>query len=629
MVSRLIVVQSDGRVAQSLRYAFERDGAAVDLVPAPRERSGDGHLAGEVAELLARGGDRDSADPGGRVIIAGTDRGAPELLRDLRASVLAAGAEVPILYLGNGISRAAALEAGASEMLPRPAFLRDVVTMARLVAGGQRKDADTYRGELEQLGGAFHVLRAVCGIGCSAVLTMVRGLRRGEVRIYHGEVTSAQIGTLHGLPALRHLLLWHKANLELRFEDVVRRQQIPMPPDELLGDARQFLDGVAEVARDLDLGAVYQGVADRIRATRIPGPILAVLRLMDRSRAVPDVVEDSPYRTIDTLRVIQRLVELELVEPVEMPSTGFSLQLVGGLDEWLMSDGRPLPTAGSAAASTGDEDAEPGSPDESPEESASWSDVLPAPMNTEDASLAQVVPAASAAGEIVVAGRHATEPLRSGDPETPAGREPRDRLFALGDTSPLRADRLNRDHAGRSMQTEASDTSMDAEPRDAAESQAGAAPEDTAGQTGSEEQAPEDQDDPAGNDTGKDAQAAADSGDVAPEDQGDQAGSDTGEADQATADSGEAAPEDMSDKAGEAEAGEALAFTADEEAFFAEGAELASKASQPAESFADLDDGYQPPSFWDRLLGRKRRAAPPRRDARPSAKGPDRRKKRR
>ena len=43
------------------------------------------------------------------------------------------------------------------------------------------------------------------------------------------------------------------------------------------------------------------------------------------------------------------------------------------------------------------------------------------------------------------------------------------------------------------------------------------------------------------------------------------------------------------------------AFTADEEAFFQKEAQ----AAAAADTFADLDVGYRPPTFWQRLLGRK------------------------
>ncbi len=51
----------------------------------------------------------------------------------------------------------------------------------------------------------------------------------------------------------------------------------------------------------------------------------------------------------------------------------------------------------------------------------------------------------------------------------------------------------------------------------------------------------------------------------------------------------------------------AAAFSDDEEEFFRAGQE---SAAPPAESFSDLDDGYQPQSFWQRVLGKKPKPMP-------------------
>jgi hypothetical protein len=54
-------------------------------------------------------------------------------------------------------------------------------------------------------------------------------------------------------------------------------------------------------------------------------------------------------------------------------------------------------------------------------------------------------------------------------------------------------------------------------------------------------------------------------------------------------------------------------FTDDEEAFFHAGSQLHHHHSHvPHDSFADLDEGYQPQSFWQRLWGGKRKKRPPR-----------------
>ncbi|MCA9676624.1 MAG: hypothetical protein KC464_16445, partial [Myxococcales bacterium] len=47
------------------------------------------------------------------------------------------------------------------------------------------------------------------------------------------------------------------------------------------------------------------------------------------------------------------------------------------------------------------------------------------------------------------------------------------------------------------------------------------------------------------------------------------------------------------------------AFSEDEEAFFQAGHAVEQHKPRPHDSFDDLDAGYQPPTFWERLWGRK------------------------
>ncbi|HET9989489.1 MAG TPA: hypothetical protein VFQ65_13250, partial [Kofleriaceae bacterium] len=52
---------------------------------------------------------------------------------------------------------------------------------------------------------------------------------------------------------------------------------------------------------------------------------------------------------------------------------------------------------------------------------------------------------------------------------------------------------------------------------------------------------------------------------------------------------------------------DAVEFTQEEEAFFnASETKGHTHAVPKLESFDDLDEGYEPPKFWDRVFGRKK-----------------------
>lgn len=581
-ISRLIAVAQPGDMLESLRFAFERDGTEIALY---------GGIDGpdKLAEMLAER-DGDETVRGHDVIIAnsGSSDEATALLGKLRAVIKNAPVRMPIVYLGNELSVDAGIAAGANAVLSQPLFVRDVVVATGLVA--RRRRADLARGDLKDFDGLFYIVRALTQFKRSAVLTVVRGLRRGEIRFFEGQATSAQIGALHGLSALHHLMLWRVGTFELRFESVVQRQQIPLATDDLLSDVRRFLAEVQETAQSLLFVGSYETVDKRVADVTIPNEIREVLDLMDGSRTLPDIVEDSPYRMFETLRIANRLFEHKLIRHITEISSDFGFKMRRRVEEMVLSPNSPVPIA-----VTGDETGrtvklnrnhvpETDVPDESAQGKRiiDWSDVIPASPSSED-KLAQVVPASVAAGEITVAGEDgqaaeaAPEGSRAarggaqGDAEGGEGGKPRpeqletftnaeerDQLFALGE-SPA-SERQGRSASGEDR---AADEAERASPA--------GEPDGTPDGESAEEQS-----------TAKVARLADDRHALRKSRSENQ---ERGE--------GKVVGEHFSD---------------DEEAFFQAGREIEKREPPKVESFDDLDEGYEPVSFWQRLFGRRSRS---------------------
>src|SRR5690242_11435374 len=224
-LANAIVLDPDPRAGHQLQLGFEREGVPVRVLPV------DGPL--ELAE------------PG--VIVVG---GALDLVRRARTTLTEHNLDIPIVFTG-AASRSEAEAAGADEVVTRPAFLRDLVTIAKLVRGVPADRRDHLVGSLAETTGVYTLVRALAALGRSAVLTLIRGLRRGEIRFFRGEVTSAQVGLIHGQAALHQLLLWTDARFDYQHADIVRPHQIPLPPEELFADAERFLEGVREHAGSL------------------------------------------------------------------------------------------------------------------------------------------------------------------------------------------------------------------------------------------------------------------------------------------------------------------------------------------------------------------------------------------
>lgn len=393
MLTTLFLVQPDPELREALRFGFEREGIAVVV---PEEEPGlAASLAAARPELVVAGAA--SAEDGERA------------LAQISAALAEAALKVPVLYVGNGIGRQQAVSGGAAEVVDHPALVRDVVTLGRLLAGPDEREPERTVGSLTEHFGLFYVVRALAAARLRGVLTLVRGLRHGELRFHDGEVTSAQVGELHGLAALHQLLLWTDADLELRREDVSERRQIPLEPGELIEQAERFLDEVREIAGPISPAHVYERTGEA--PGDLPEPVAEVLELFDGRQSVADVAEDSPFRVFETLRIANRLLEVGLLRRRGGEPSGDPHALP--LDRWLA--GAPAPAAETAA-----------SPSKNPSKNASkkkkkkkkkrrkngattspaparaidWSDVLPEGARAEHWGMSQVVPSASASGEI-------------------------------------------------------------------------------------------------------------------------------------------------------------------------------------------------------------------------------------
>jgi hypothetical protein len=313
-------------------------------------------------------------------------------------------------------------------------------------------------------------------------------------------------------------------------------------------------------------------------AGQIPDPIDAVMRLFDGTRTVADVVEDSAFRMIETLRMGDRLCELGLIQLSRSPGSHDKTHTALAIDEWRgggdQKDGagagagdvtarkserpeaavapgrgrkrrkrRRRRNEGAGAQATAAAPASAAALGSGDPLVIDWERLLPQPVGTADAGMSPVVPSTAAAGEIAVS---------SAPPVPPPARE---RIVDV-----MSADKLVQLFSG-DRDAEADGASTD--------SQRGIDPDDI-----STEPLP------------KLEEAVATD------------------------------PELALETAGEIDTAPPVAvgatqFSADEEAFFAEGAELADQVA-PDESFDDLEEAQPPPqSFWRRLFGGGKKPARP------------------
>lgn len=299
-LSLLLLVDSDPRGLETLKYGFEREGCSVAGTSDPK-----------FAPELAR-----TTTPQLAVIsLREPEASALDLIAQLRSK--ADTKDLPLVTLGPATMRAAAMAAGASDFLTTPLFFRDVISVGKLMLLIQGALAGApgeveIQARLSEYYGLYYLLRAISGTGRSGILQLSRGNRKGEIRFSDGAVTSAQVGPLQGFPALHHMLLWEEAALSLKLRSVLRRGQFSLSPSELLEECERFLRDFTHAARDLGPGStvyVQSNAQQSHWAGLVPSDVGPLLRLFDGHRTVTEVIEESPFRIFDTLRVLKRLLD--------------------------------------------------------------------------------------------------------------------------------------------------------------------------------------------------------------------------------------------------------------------------------------------------------------------------------
>jgi CheY-like chemotaxis protein len=303
-LSTLLLVDPDPRGLQTLTYGFERAGCTVAGTSDPKLAP---DLLRTTTPQLAVVSLR-SPEKTGLDVITGIKRGAPVR-------------RVPIVTLGAPELRQAALAAGANDFVATPLYVRDVVTVGRLltlshaVPNAPHPEVEV-QARLSEYHGLFYLLRALAVTARSGIILLSRGNKRAELRVADGTVMAVHIAGLQGLPALHQLLLWEEAALSLKFRAVPKRSNLHLSTQELLDECERFLRDFAHAAQDLGAPrCVYVPAPDRDPGSSglQPSQLGPALRLFDGQRTLADVVEDSPFRVFDTLRVVKRLLDSDVL----------------------------------------------------------------------------------------------------------------------------------------------------------------------------------------------------------------------------------------------------------------------------------------------------------------------------
>jgi len=298
-LSQLLLFDPDPSGLETLTYAFGKDGIAVTGM-------GDARKARELLETTSAS----------LVLVSlhDPDQGGMDLIR--AAVTTPRTRNIPCLALGPEKLRASALAAGAFSFLPSPLFVRDVIDAAKLASAatvpGSRPSPDTEISiGLGEIGGVYFLIRALAASGRSAAVDIQRRGRRGELRFLDGNLSSVQLGSLSGMAALTHLLLWQEADLRLKFRNVVRRGgHMSLKNEEIVEQCDRFLRDFAHEVRDMGSARTIYRPSDRAvqPTSALPSEVVPLLRLFDGQRDLAQILDESPFRTFDTLRIARQFM---------------------------------------------------------------------------------------------------------------------------------------------------------------------------------------------------------------------------------------------------------------------------------------------------------------------------------
>jgi CheY-like chemotaxis protein len=280
----------------------------------------------------------------------------PELLSALRSNIRLR--RIAVILLGSELSSD---DSDRIASLPLPVYSKDVVSLSRFLS------IDATHGVLPL--GDYNVLSFVRALSFAQIQGQLLFRRPLPTKLPEAQVTISagrvfcRAGHLQGKNALNRIAVWRRAQVIWRLETP---QQEP-PPEEIVEpiifeEAAQYLAEVQSILAAMppdDVPLVL--VSEKKPPTaKVPGEVNTILNLCSLGLSLDAVLEEVPFRVLDSLRIIQRLFSLGiLAKPTQTPIPVIS----GELSSTEPVSARPIVVLAQA----------PGEPEEDPMPSrSSW-----------------------------------------------------------------------------------------------------------------------------------------------------------------------------------------------------------------------------------------------------------------
>ncbi len=230
-------------------------------------------------------------------------------------------ASIPIVFLTSEKAiedKVKGLELGVEDYLTKPIFVRELITRVNMllarttqqrIATGPLTTRTRFSGNLEDMG-VVDLLQTVEVSRKSGVARIQSGQREASIFFRDGKVVDAEHLRLRGEEAIYRALLWTHGHFEVEFRSVDNDDIVSTSTQGLLMEGMRRVDEWGRLAEQLpSITAIFDVDHEELleRLTEIPDELNGILRLLDGSRSLMVVIDESPFDDLSTLSVISKL----------------------------------------------------------------------------------------------------------------------------------------------------------------------------------------------------------------------------------------------------------------------------------------------------------------------------------
>ncbi len=253
-----------------------------------------------------------------------------------------ATAGIPVVFLsalGGSKEKLRGLELGAEDYLVKPIDGEELKARVRMVLRRAHTKETPHstvltHGQLETTSLAS-LLRSLSGEGRTVRVRLRRDDEEGEIVLLEGRITAAAQGPRRGPAAIYQLLGWQDGTFEMGAvtPSSPMEGEVTEPNQTLLTEASRRQLEIADLRTKLAgvKGPLMVSTAVRAAVESLAAPAaLALVALLDGTRALPQLLCDSPFDDWATLRLLHRLNTVGALESVHVEAdrrTGLRLKV--------------------------------------------------------------------------------------------------------------------------------------------------------------------------------------------------------------------------------------------------------------------------------------------------------------